>query len=234
MSATNPAESSRPTCSDPACHAATPTSAAPTATATVHFSPVEPRQRGTSCRSSSDGLTLRTRAAGRPRTAATPARRSPGPGATRSSRQAIVDLQQRREIAARRPAERCNTTPASATPSGAPGEPQQQHLRHIDREHLARGAPDALQDGDAADLLLHEHPRDARDADAAEDEDHQAHEAQVVLGARRGSRLIRPSFCRYERTPTKSLTNAFASSREQRDSITSARQCGGLGTCSSN
>ena len=48
---------------------------------------------------------------------------------------------------------------------------------------LRRGA-DAFEDRDALQLLLDEHARDARDTDAAEHEDHQAHEAQVVLGAR--------------------------------------------------
>ena len=43
-------------------------------------------------------------------------------------------------------------------------------------------AAKALQDGDTAHLLLDEHPRHARDADAAEDQDDQPHQAQVVLG----------------------------------------------------
>ncbi len=43
-----------------------------------------------------------------------------------------------------------------------------------------RGA-EALQDRDAADLLPDEHARDARHADAAEDDDDQADQAQVVL-----------------------------------------------------
>ncbi len=33
------------------------------------------------------------------------------------------------------------------------------------------------------DLLLHEHPGDARHADPAENHDHQADQAQIVLGA---------------------------------------------------
>ena len=41
--------------------------------------------------------------------------------------------------------------------------------------------PEAFEHGDAADLLQDEHARDARYRDAAEDDDHQADEAQVVL-----------------------------------------------------
>ena len=42
---------------------------------------------------------------------------------------------------------------------------------------------DALQHGDAADLLEDEDARDARHGDAAEDDDDQADHAEVVLGA---------------------------------------------------
>ena len=69
---------------------------------------------------------------------------------------------------------------------------QQHDLRQVDRQHLSRAAADALEDGDAPDLLLNEHARHARDADAAQNEDDQSHEAEIVLGAREV--LIHPSF----------------------------------------
>ncbi len=61
---------------------------------------------------------------------------------------------------------------------------EQQNLGHVDGEHLSRAAPDALENGDAPHLLLDEHARDARHADAAENQHDQADEAQVVLGPR--------------------------------------------------
>ena len=47
----------------------------------------------------------------------------------------------------------------------------------------AAARAEALQHGDAADLLQDEHARHARHRDAAEDHDDQADQAQVVLGA---------------------------------------------------
>ncbi len=62
--ATKPPESIRPTGSDPACHAATPTSAAATAPVTPHLSQSMRPVCGTSLRSSSDGFTCRTSSSG--------------------------------------------------------------------------------------------------------------------------------------------------------------------------
>ena len=69
-----------------------------------------------------------------------------------------------------------------ATPRHAAGEAEHAAPGHVDRQHVADEAPDALQDGDAAHLLLHEHARHARDADAAENQHDEADQAQVVLG----------------------------------------------------
>ena len=54
----------RPTLSEPACQAATPTSAAATAPVTPHLSQSIRPVRGTSLRSSSEGLTCRTSSSG--------------------------------------------------------------------------------------------------------------------------------------------------------------------------
>ena len=64
----------------------------------------------------------------------------------------------------------------------AAGQAQQRDLQHIRREHLPGRRADALQDRDAADLLPHEHARDAPHADAAEHHDDEADQAQIVLG----------------------------------------------------
>ena len=70
------------------------------------------------------------------------------------------------------------------TPSRLPASAEQRHLQHVDRRAPARvGRAEALQDGDAADLLPHEHARHAPHADAAEHDDDEADEAEVVLGA---------------------------------------------------
>jgi hypothetical protein len=63
----------------------------------------------------------------------------------------------------------------------AAGDPEEQDLRHVDGEDSTRGAPDALEDGNAAYLLLHEHARHARHANPAEDEHDQANETEIVL-----------------------------------------------------
>ena len=44
-----------------------------------------------------------------------------------------------------------------------------------------RCATDALENGDAANLLLYEHPRDTGDADSPQDHHHQADQAQIVF-----------------------------------------------------
>ena len=65
----------------------------------------------------------------------------------------------------------------------APGQAEHHDLQHVGREHLAGRRADALQDRDALDLLADEHACHAPDADAAEHEDHEADETQIVLRA---------------------------------------------------
>ncbi len=65
----------------------------------------------------------------------------------------------------------------------AAGQAERHHLQDVDGDDLAAARAEALQDGDAADLLQDEDARDARHRDAAEDHDDQADQAQVVLGA---------------------------------------------------
>ncbi len=60
---------------------------------------------------------------------------------------------------------------------------ERQHLQQVDGDDLTAARADALQHGDAAELLKDEDPRHARHGDAAEDHDHQADHAQVVLGS---------------------------------------------------
>ena len=82
-------------------------------------------------------------------------------------------------------------TAASSDADQAAGQAEQRHLRDVGRQHLRRGRADALQDRDALDLLPHEDARHAPHADAAEHDDDEADEAQVVLGAKRDPRRCR-------------------------------------------
>ena len=142
-----------------------------------------PAAGGTSCRSSSDGLTCRTSSSGTSENRIETSRPIAKPWATA----AAVSPNCTFITAVRSPTNdgtAAMTAAASATPRALPASAEQQHLRHVDGEHLRRRGADALQDRDAPHLLLHEHARHARDADAAENQDDQADEAQVVLGAR--------------------------------------------------
>src|SRR5207245_205554 len=65
----------------------------------------------------------------------------------------------------------------------AAGETEAQHLQDVDADDLPAVGADALEDGDAAHLLQNEHARDAGHRDAAENDDDQADEAQVVFRA---------------------------------------------------
>ena len=56
-------------------------------------------------------------------------------------------------------------------------------LHHVDRQHSGGAGAQALEHGDGLQLLLDEHPHHAPHADAAQHDDHQADQAQVVLGA---------------------------------------------------
>ncbi len=180
---TNPPESSRPTSSDPACHDATATNEPATAAVTLHFTQsnvrlrrdVLPQQqrrldvphleqrheREQQRHEEPDGQTLRDGARG----------------------QAVLHLQQLREIAGER-GNGGNGHGGDGDAEQAAGQAEQQHLRQIHREHLAGRRADTLQDGDAAHLLLHEHAGHAGDANAAENQDDETDQAQIVLSAR--------------------------------------------------
>ena len=75
-------------------------------------------------------------------------------------------------------------TPGDADPEQGPAQPQQGHLHHVDGQHAGVRGPEALQDGGAAEPLLHEYPGHAPDADAAQDDDDEADEAEIVLRPR--------------------------------------------------
>ena len=63
----------------------------------------------------------------------------------------------------------------------AAGRAEQQHLHDVDAEHLRDRRADALQHGDALQLLLDEDARHAPDADAAEHDHHVADQPEIVL-----------------------------------------------------
>ena len=60
---------------------------------------------------------------------------------------------------------------------------QRQRLEEIDAENLTARATDALHDRDALDLLPHEHARHARHRDAAEHDNHETDQAEIIFGA---------------------------------------------------
>ena len=152
--ATKPPDSTRPTSSDPACHAATATSAAATAAVTPHFSQ---SNRGRT----RHVLPQQQRRLDVPHLEQRHQREQHRH--QQADREALDDGGQRQpvlDVAAARSGRR-RTTAAAAMHAGgerdaerAAGQAEQQDLRHVDAEHLRRRAADALQDGDAADLLL--------------------------------------------------------------------------------
>ena len=94
----------------------------------------------------------------------------------------------------------------------AAGQAEHHHLQQVDGEDLRRARADALQDGDAADLLQDEHARHARHGDAAENHDDQARPGSGSSPPGRSSRRSRP------RWPGRSAraTNSFAKVGAQR------------------
>ena len=98
-------------------------------------------------------------------------------------RDAVMRLRQDRRGRSERERNRGDRTLRHADAQEAPGEPERHHLQDVDRDDLAAASADAFQDGDAADLLEDEHARHARHRDAAEDDDDQPDEAEIVLGA---------------------------------------------------
>ncbi len=71
---------------------------------------------------------------------------------------------------------------ARATPSRLPAVASSTTCRTYVRQHFGGRGAEALEDGDAAHLLPDEDPRHAPDADAAEHDDDEADQAEVVLG----------------------------------------------------
>jgi hypothetical protein len=65
----------------------------------------------------------------------------------------------------------------------AAGQTKDQHLQDVHRDDLRAARTDAFENGNAADFLQDEHPGDARHRDAAQDDDDEPHQAQVILGA---------------------------------------------------
>ena len=153
-----------------------------------------------SARSSSSGFTRRISSSGTSAKSSETSRPTATPcTAADAVTPTLVDAE-RREHA--RPESRRRPTAASATPSSAAAGREPEHLQHVRREHAPRRRAEALQNRDAPDLLLHDDARDAPDADAAEHDDREADEAQVVLRDRRGSRPSRSSSVRHDRTST--------------------------------
>ena len=75
-------------------------------------------------------------------------------------------------------------SPGDAYSQQRPAQSEQGDLHHVDGQHARGRRSQALQDGGAAKSLLHEDPRDAPDTDAAENDDDESDQAEVVLGPR--------------------------------------------------
>ena len=105
------------------------------------------------------------------------------PATAALQRDAVVRLRQDRRRRAEHQRDRRQHAARHRDAEQAAGQPERHHLQDVDRDDLAAARAEALEHGDAADLLQDEHARDARHRDAAEDHDDQADEAQVVLRA---------------------------------------------------
>ena len=139
---------------------------------------------GMSCRSSSDGLTCRTSSSGTSENSIDTSRPIAKPCTTAdvvSPKSTLITLTRSPTNAGTA----ASTSAARCDAQCAAGESEQQHLHHINGQHLRRAwLPTHLRIAMLADLLLHEYPRDARNADATKDEDDEPHETQIVLCAR--------------------------------------------------
>ena len=149
-----------------------------------HLHPVDAAPA--SSRSSSDGLTCRTSSSGTSENSSDTSRPMPNPCSTAGPVSAVVDVDAGVAAAARSTESRDRERRQQHAKHAA-GEAERDDLGHVDGQQLRRPPADALQDRDAPDLLLHEHARDARHADAAENHDHQADEAQVVSARAKSS-----------------------------------------------
>ena len=174
----------QPTRSDAACHAVSATSAADDQRRSprVRVQSRAPADASSS-RSSSDGLTNRTCSSGTTENSSETSTPMPMPCAAALQRDAVVRLCQQRRRGAERERNRRDRRPRERDAEQAAGQAERHHLQHVDRDDLPAARADALQHGDAADLLQDEHAGHARHGDAAEDHDDQADQAQVVLRA---------------------------------------------------
>ncbi len=107
----------------------------------------------------------------------------PKPCSTAGPGQRVVDVDPGRRGGGQRRRNRRDREAREHHAERAAGKAQRDDLRHVDGQQLTRPAAEALQDGDAAELLLHEHARDARHANAAEDHDDEADQTEIVFGA---------------------------------------------------
>ena len=73
--------------------------------------------------------------------------------------------------------------PPEANAHDTAAQPEDHHLQQVYGHHLPGSSTEAFQHRDALQLLVDEHARDARHADAAEHDDDQSDQAEVVLGA---------------------------------------------------
>ena len=179
--AAKPAATSEPMRSEPACHTVRPTRPATTSTVTT-ICVTSGRRTRASSRSNNDGFTCRTSSSGTSENSSDTSRPMPSPCDDGRPGQRVGDLDAGRRAGQQR-RDRPHRQPGEHHAEQAAGQAEHRHLRDIDGEQLRRSRAEALQHRDALHLLLHEHAGDARHADAAEDHDHEADQAQVILGA---------------------------------------------------
>ena len=96
---------------------------------------------------------------------------------------AVLSLGQQRRRRSKRQRDRRDGGPGDGDAEKAARKPKRHHLQQIDGDNLAVASAHTFQDGDALDFLKHEHPDDARHCNAAEDDNHQADKAEVILRA---------------------------------------------------
>ena len=197
----NPPQTIAPTFSDAACHAAMPHERRADQHRGHHLHPVElgqPRPdpgpgpparvaarppaapRSVPPRSSSSGLTRRTSSSGTSENSSDTSMPTATPCQTADR---VSPIRRRAERRADLFGNGIEREPREPHAQHAAREAEEHHLQHVRGQHLPRGRAQALQDRDAADLLPDEHARHAPDADAAEHEDHEADQTEVVLGA---------------------------------------------------
>ena len=182
----------RPTRQDPACHPATTARTAETRTDAITFSqsirryhagrfpPASPAPAMVPWRRTSSGFTRRTSSSGTEREEQRHQQADRDPLESRGNGQPVRRGAERR---GKRRRDRRDRQAGEQNAEAAARERQDHDLHEVRREHLTARRPEALQHGDAAQLLVHEHARDAPDPDAPQDHHGEADEAEVVLRA---------------------------------------------------